>query len=51
LPKHRERIEVHLQFDGLRPETCLVLRDEDVSREKKAALSRIAVADPSFRVF
>jgi len=41
LQKHRERIEVYLQFDGLRPETYLSLRNEDVSREKLTALARL----------
>jgi uncharacterized radical SAM superfamily Fe-S cluster-containing enzyme len=41
LQKHRERIEVYLQFDGMRPETYLALRNEDVSQEKMTALSRL----------
>jgi uncharacterized radical SAM superfamily Fe-S cluster-containing enzyme len=35
------RIEVYLQFDGLRPSTYLALRGEDVSGEKRAALQRL----------
>jgi uncharacterized radical SAM superfamily Fe-S cluster-containing enzyme len=38
---HRQRIEVYLQFDGLRPATYLALRDEDVAAEKLAALERL----------
>jgi uncharacterized radical SAM superfamily Fe-S cluster-containing enzyme len=41
LQKHRERIEVYLQFDGLRSETYLSLRNEDVTGEKMTALSRL----------
>jgi uncharacterized radical SAM superfamily Fe-S cluster-containing enzyme len=41
LREHRRRIEVYLQFDGLRPETYLSLRSEDVAREKLTALRRL----------
>jgi len=41
LQKHRERIEVYLQFDGLRPTTYLKLRNEDVAAEKLAILQRL----------
>ena len=41
LREHRRRIEIYLQFDGLRPDTYLALRSEDVAREKLAALRRL----------
>ena len=41
LSNHRDRIEVYLQFDGLRPETYLALRGEDVAEEKSLALCRL----------
>lgn len=41
LHKHREQIEVYLQFDGLRPSTYLALRGEDVVKEKQLALVRL----------
>jgi uncharacterized radical SAM superfamily Fe-S cluster-containing enzyme len=41
LRRHRKRIELYLQFDGLRPATYLALRGEDVAREKLAALQRL----------
>jgi len=41
LSEHRDRIEVYLQFDGLRPSTCEALRGEDVSEEKTLALCRL----------
>jgi len=41
LEKHRDRIEVYLQFDGFRPETYAKLRGEDVSEEKRLALCRL----------
>ncbi len=37
----RHRIEVYLQFDGLRPSTYEALRGEDVAREKLTALQRL----------
>src|SRR2546427_10647625 len=37
----RHRIEVYLQFDGLRSSTYLALRGEDVAHEKLAALRRL----------
>ncbi|MBI3919786.1 MAG: radical SAM protein, partial [Armatimonadetes bacterium] len=41
LAKHRDRIEVYLQFDGLRPSTYLALRNEDVAEEKLSAIQRL----------
>ena len=41
LIKHRERIEVYLQFDGFRPTTYQSLRGEDVSEEKRLTLARL----------
>lgn len=41
LMKHRRRVEVYLQFDGLRPSTYEALRGEDVSGEKREALRRL----------
>jgi uncharacterized radical SAM superfamily Fe-S cluster-containing enzyme len=41
LQKHRNRIEVYLQFDGMRPATYQALRNEDVSKEKMTALARL----------
>ena len=41
LRKHRNRVEVYLQFDGLRPDTYLALRNEDVAGEKTCALKRL----------
>lgn len=41
LREHRRRIEIYFQFDGLRPETSLALRSEDVTQEKLAALRRL----------
>ncbi len=41
LQKHRERIEVYLQFDGFRPETHEKLRGENVADEKELALCRL----------
>jgi len=41
LQKHRDRIEIYLQFDGFRPETHLRLRGEDVAEEKQLALCRL----------
>lgn len=38
LAQHRDRIEVYLQFDGLRSSTYLALRGEDVLDEKLKAL-------------
>lgn len=38
LKERRDRIEVYLQFDGFRPQTYLILRNEDVSQEKRKAL-------------
>ena len=41
LRDHRDRIEVYLQFDGLRGSTYEKLRGEDVSEEKLLALCRL----------
>ncbi|HWD41901.1 MAG TPA: radical SAM protein [Fimbriimonas sp.] len=41
LKKHRDKVEVYLQFDGLRPSTHLQLRGEDLTAEKKLALERL----------
>ena len=41
LADHRGRIEVYLQFDGLRPETHLALRGEVLTEEKPLALCRL----------
>jgi uncharacterized radical SAM superfamily Fe-S cluster-containing enzyme len=41
LADHRDRVEVYLQFDGLRPSTHLALRGEDLSEEKEEALCRL----------
>ena len=38
LHDHRKKVEVYLQFDGLRPTTHLALRAEDVAAEKLNAL-------------
>ena len=41
LRRHKDRIEVYLQFDGLRPSSHLAHRGEDVSGEKLLALRRL----------
>lgn len=41
LHNHRRRIEIYLQFDGLRPATYQKLRGEDVADEKQLALCRL----------
>lgn len=41
LQRYRRRIEVYLQFDGLRGDTYQKLRGEDVAAEKLAALERL----------
>lgn len=41
LAEHRKKIEVYLQFDGIRSETYEILRGEDVSEEKQLALCRL----------
>ncbi|HEY3779663.1 MAG TPA: radical SAM protein [Fimbriimonadaceae bacterium] len=41
MQKHRDRIEVYLQFDGFRPSTYEALRSEDVANEKLTALNRL----------
>lgn len=44
LQAYRDRVEVYLQFDGLRPETYIALRNEDVAKEKYETLSRLNAA-------
>ncbi len=44
LQKHRRKIEIYLQFDGLRPQTYLTLRGDDVAAEKLRALQRLSKA-------
>lgn len=44
LSKHRNRVEVYLQFDGFRSSTYLALRGEDLTEEKTQALKRITDA-------
>jgi uncharacterized radical SAM superfamily Fe-S cluster-containing enzyme len=44
LQRHRHKIEIYLQFDGLRPATYQALRDEDVAAEKLATLQRLNAA-------
>lgn len=44
LRRHGNRVEVYLQFDGLRPGTYRALRGEDVGREKQLALRRLGEA-------
>lgn len=41
LHDHHERIEIYLQFDGLRPQTYRSLRGEDVAEEKHLAMCRL----------
>lgn len=41
LHDNRKRIEIYLQFDGLRPSTYEKLRGEDVAEEKQLALCRL----------
>ncbi|HEX8835054.1 MAG TPA: radical SAM protein, partial [Abditibacteriaceae bacterium] len=41
LHEHRNRIEIYLQFDGLRAATYQSLRNEDVAQEKQTALQRL----------
>lgn len=41
LADRRDRIEIYLQFDGLRPSTYQSLRGEDVAAEKRSALQRL----------
>jgi uncharacterized radical SAM superfamily Fe-S cluster-containing enzyme len=41
LQKHRHRVEVYLQYDGLRPSTHVALRGEDLTSEKALALARL----------
>ncbi len=41
LHSHRDRIEVYLQFDGVRAGTHQTLRGEDVREEKSTALARL----------
>ncbi len=44
LSQARQKLEVYLQFDGLRPATYIALRGADVSQEKLAALERLNAA-------
>lgn len=44
LHDHRDRVEVYLQFDGLRPSTHMALRGGDVVEEKQLALCRLNAA-------
>jgi hypothetical protein len=44
LARHRRRVEVYLQFDGLRPSTHRALRGEDLGAMKLAALERLSGA-------
>ena len=44
LHEFRHRIEVYLQFDGVRPATYRALRNEDVSSEKMTALKHLSEA-------
>lgn len=41
LQRHRDRIEVYLQFDGFEPRTYLELRGEDVAAEKVRTVERL----------
>lgn len=44
LAQARHKLEVYLQFDGLRPATYQALRGADVSRQKLAAVERLNAA-------
>src|SRR5205085_11624900 len=44
LARFRDRVEVYLQFDGLRPGAYRALRGEDVAAEKQLALRRLSEA-------
>ena len=41
LHNHRQRVELFLQFDGLRPSTHIALRGEDLAAEKRTVLKRL----------
>ena len=41
LQRNRDRVEIYLQYDGLRPSTHLALRGEDLTEEKRSALARL----------
>lgn len=41
LEERKDRIEVYLQFDGLKPSTHIAMRGEDVGDEKQRALERL----------
>ena len=41
LTAHRDRVEVYLQFDGVKSSTYQTLRGEDVAQEKLCALERL----------
>src|SRR5207244_9819362 len=42
--RHRDRLEVYLQFDGFRPETSIRLRGEDLSEMKRRCVERLSAA-------
>lgn len=44
LTKHRQRVEVYLQFDGLTKDASVHLRGGDLRRHKEAALKRLSEA-------
>lgn len=44
LKRHRDRIEIYLQFDGLSEKSNLLHRGEDLREEKKRALERLEKA-------
>lgn len=44
LRRHRERVEVYLQFDGLRAESSAAHRGADIRRFKEAAVARLSAA-------
>jgi uncharacterized radical SAM superfamily Fe-S cluster-containing enzyme len=44
LHEHRDRLEIYLQFDGVRDTTYQQLRNEAVAREKLCALQRLSEA-------
>jgi uncharacterized radical SAM superfamily Fe-S cluster-containing enzyme len=41
IEKHRKRIEIYLQFDGIKPSTYIAHRGEDVAQDKLTALTRL----------
>ncbi|MCU1474577.1 radical SAM protein [Amnibacterium sp.] len=44
LTKHRQRVEVYLQYDGPSPESSIHHRGADLTRFKEAAISRLSEA-------